>query len=86
MRQITTRYWFKPRKSLADFGRPANWKGWAALLVFVFLFALLAQMIGAWLFSGLSPIGAGVWLFALMFILIGAFLKICNMFSPGNDA
>ncbi|MFC6200027.1 hypothetical protein [Ponticaulis profundi] len=79
---MATRYWFKRKTSALDFGRPANWKGWVALLIFIFLFALIVQMIGAWIFSGFSPLASGVWLFALLFILIGAFLKLNNHFSP----
>ena len=80
-----SQFWFKKRTSVTDFGRPANWKGWTALLVFIFLFALLMQLIGAWAFAGFSPAAQGIWLIALVFILFGAFLKICNQFSPPAD-
>lgn len=82
---MTKGFWFKPRKSMLDFGRPANWKGWASLLVFIFLFALVSQAIGAWAFSGFTPLTAGVWLFALMFLLIGIFLKVCNANTPPSE-
>jgi hypothetical protein len=82
---MNKQFWFKPRKSIADIGRPANWKGWATLLVFVFIVALFSQMIGAWIFAGFKPLGMGVWLFAFLFIVIGVFLKICNRFTPGGE-
>lgn len=79
------KYWFKKRTSALDFGRPAKWQGWVALAVFVFVFALLVQMIVAWFAGGLSPAVQGVWLFGFLFIVIGGFLRICNMFSPPQD-
>ena len=79
---MSARYWFRKRTSLLDFGRPAKWQGWAALLVFIFLFALLMQMIGGWAFGGMQPLAQGVWLLAFLFILIGGFLSLCNRFSP----
>lgn len=82
---MTENHWFKKRTSTLDIGRPANWKGWVALILFVFLFALLAQMIGVWAFAGLKPLVAGVWLIALMLVLVGVFVKICNHFSPAGD-
>ena len=53
-----SQFWFKKRTSVTDFGRPANWKGWAAVILFIFIFALIMQMIGAWAFGGFpqSPI------------------------------
>ena len=77
-----SQFWFKKRTSVTDFGRPANWKGWAAVILFIFIFALIMQMIGAWAFGGFAPAVTGVWLFAMLFVLFGAFLKICNQFSP----
>ncbi len=78
-------HWFKPRKTLMDLGRPANWKGWAVVVVFAFLLIFLAQSIGAWIFNGFAPLVNGVWLFAMLFVLFGAFLRICNQFTPQGD-
>ncbi|MAI89537.1 hypothetical protein [Ponticaulis sp.] len=79
---MSDQFWFKKRLSRFDYGRPANWKGWASLVVFVFLVAMLMQIIGAWAFGGFAPLATGVWGLALLFIVIGLFLKICNRFSP----
>jgi hypothetical protein len=80
-----TQSWFKPRRSVFDYGRPANWKGWAALLVFVFLFACLVQMIGIWGLRGFAPLTFGVWLLASLFVLLAVFLKLCNRFTPPSE-
>ena len=82
---METKYWFKKRKGVTDFGRPANWKGWATLFVFIFLFAFVVQMIARWFTLGMAPMGQGVWLGAMLFILIGVFLRLCNQFSPPSD-
>lgn len=79
---MSSGHWFKKRTSALDFGRPANWKGWAVLVVFVFFFALLMQFIGTWAFAGFFPLVKGVWLIAFLFMLIGGFLSLCNRFSP----
>lgn len=78
-------FWFKPRRSQFDYGRPANWKGWIALLTFVFLFACLVQMFGMWAIGGFAPLVTGVWLLALIFVLIAIFLKVCGKFTPPSE-
>tara|TARA_B100000678_G_scaffold116618_1_gene97777 strand:+ start:2076 stop:2333 length:258 start_codon:yes stop_codon:yes gene_type:complete len=75
-------YWFKKRTSALDFGRPASWQGWVALLIAVFLVAILAQMLGKWAIAGFQPLAMGIWVFALAFVVLGAFIKLCNMKSP----
>lgn len=79
---MSTQYWFKKRKGVTDFGRPANWKGWVALLITVFFVAIIAQLVGQWASTGFNPPAKGVWLLAFGFIILGGFIKLCNMKSP----
>ncbi len=82
---MSSRYWFKQRKGISEFGRPANWKGWVALAVFIFVFAVVVQLIARWFTIGMVPAAQGVWLFALLFIVIGAFLSLSNRMSPPSE-
>lgn len=81
---MSSKYWFKARRSKFDLGRPANWKGWVVLISFVFLFVILIQLVATWVMAGFYPAASGMWLFALLFVLIGIFIRICNQFSPDN--
>ena len=78
-------YWFKKRKSVFDYGRPANIKGRLALAAFIFFFALVTFSLGSWFVDGMTPPLKGVWLFAFLFIVLGGFLRVCNTFSPPTD-
>lgn len=79
---MSSKHWFKARRSKFDYGRPANWKGWIALISFVFLFVILIQLLASWAMAGFYPVASGLWLFALLLVLIGIFIRLCNQFSP----
>lgn len=77
--------WFERKKDKADFigfAKPVAWQGWAVHLGTIFVFALLAQMLGRWAFvDGLKPLGLGVWLFAGVFLLLGLYFRAISYFS-----
>ncbi len=76
--------WFSNKRSSGErlgFVKPLTWQGWAVQLGTVFIFAILAQMIGAWIFTGFRPLATGVWLAAAIFLLIGIYIRIVRRFS-----
>lgn len=80
-----TQYWFKKRKDITEIGRPASWQGWVTLLVTMFFVAIIAQFVSVWIMNGFKPLATGVWVFAMLFVLLGAFFKICNLKTPPSD-
>lgn len=77
--------WFEQKKEKSGFVglvKPVAWQGWAVHLGTIFLFALLAQMLGKWAFlDGFRPVGLGVWLFAGVFMLLGLYFRAVAYFS-----
>ncbi|MEZ5939231.1 MAG: hypothetical protein R3C52_13620 [Hyphomonadaceae bacterium] len=81
--------WFKTRRSDTGgtmFPKPLTWQGWAVNLGMVFVVAMLAQMIGRWaLTMDFKPLGAGIWLIAGLFLVLGLYFRIVRIFSETRE-
>lgn len=82
--------WFEQRKEKSGFVglvKPIAWQGWVVHLLMVFLVAMFAQMIGVWaLLNDFQPLGAGVWLFAGAFLVLGVYFRAVSYLSgPRKD-
>ena len=81
--------WFQKKREKSGFigfVKPVAWQGWAVHVGMVFIFALLAQMLGKWAFmDGFKPLGLGVWLVGGVFILLGFYFRIVSSFSGPKD-
>jgi hypothetical protein len=78
------KYWFKPHTH--GYGAtPTNWKGWAAIAVFVV--AISALSLSLMTFPAEMPSGAVAWQVATWAILVAgstfAFLKFCRDRTDG---
>jgi hypothetical protein len=76
--------WFKSSPSgrgLARVAKPLTWQGWTVQAgAFLFLL-LLVQAVARWAAIGFQPAGAGIWLAAGVFMLIGLYLKVVKHYS-----
>jgi len=81
--------WFEKKREKSGFigfVKPVAWQGWVVHLAMVFLFALLAQLLGRWaLVDGFRPLGMGIWYVAGMFILFGFYFRIVTSFSGTRE-
>ncbi len=82
-----SKYWFKPHTH--GYGAtPANWKGWAAIAVFVVAMVVLSLSLLA--LPAEMPMGAVAWQLVTWTILVAvltfAFLKLCRDRTDGEWA
>ena len=81
--------WFQQKKEKSGFigfVKPVAWQGWVVHLLMVFVVAMLAQMLGRWaLILGFKPLGQGIWLLTILFLVLGLYFRAVSYFSGPKD-